>query len=361
MKKLIQFAIISVILLQTGCGLLYPTRSSDDSFGFPATDSSAGDIIDSYVELDKIIAFMSDNFIMSQNTRISSMEIWKNLDEYYDKNPGILALRGIRGVEISYRNSGGVLDANILPDYEMFMKVIIAHETNDTTELTSEEMQVYNKAKQIIQSVSGTVFDKVYSIHTYLADNIVYDHNHEYNKNAFNVYGALIDGVTVCQGYAHAFQMLAHMAGVESLIVTGVADGDNHAWNLVNYGKSKRTPEWYHIDVTWNDQDEVSSRRYFNISDSILSVSHAWNPEFYPNADGVKYNYFRYKGIIAASPANLESIFASLYQTGENYYEVLCAFSPTADDLAFLDRYVAGSFMYSIEDYDGDLLLTIML
>ncbi|MCL1789668.1 MAG: hypothetical protein FWG33_04845 [Oscillospiraceae bacterium] len=368
-KLLIGLFILFFAFPLSGCE---PVLDRIGKVGFTVSepDLISEDIINAYDELDKIIASISDNFIVSSKVRIKDIEVWNDLDRYYAENPEILASRGIRGMEISYTTGRGFLDAEVLPQYEMFMKVIIAYETDDVSRLTHEEKQVFIKAEKILKSVSGSTFEKAETIHNYLTENIVYDDNYADNENAFNVYGALIEGLTVCQGYTQSFQMLSHMAGIESLIITGTAGDENHAWNLINMnsgGYNAGNPEWYHIDVTWNDRheegNETRSHRYFNVSDRIMSATHSWKNSYYPSASSSKYNYFRYKGIMAASLQNLESMFASLYHEGESFYEVLCTFPVTEDDLDFLYDYIDGDMiMYSIDNYDNsDVLLTIIL
>ncbi len=65
-------------------------------------------------------------------------------------------------------------------------------------------------------------------------------------------YGALVEGTAVCNGYAQAFLLLADAVGLDSVIVTGVADGGVttglHAWNLVRTGD-----DWLVVDTTWDD------------------------------------------------------------------------------------------------------------
>lgn len=58
-------------------------------------------------------------------------------------------------------------------------------------------------------------------------------------------YGALVKKEAVCQGYAHAFYVLATRCGLEAYIVTS----ENHAWNIVKLDDGN----YYHVDVTWED------------------------------------------------------------------------------------------------------------
>ena len=52
------------------------------------------------------------------------------------------------------------------------------------------------------------------------------------NKNQ-NIISVFLNKKTVCQGYANATQYLLTLLGIPAVVVTGTAEGDTHAWNLV--------------------------------------------------------------------------------------------------------------------------------
>lgn len=68
---------------------------------------------------------------------------------------------------------------------------------------------------------------------------------------AYTVYGALVEGSAVCDGYARAMKLLLDSAGLRSLYVTGTAasggSSGSHAWNMVYVG------QWYQLDATFDD------------------------------------------------------------------------------------------------------------
>jgi transglutaminase/protease-like cytokinesis protein 3 len=325
-------------------------------------------VIETVEELDAVIAQISDNFESSAEVLIRSIHIWNDLSDYYDEHPGIFAMRGIRGTRISYVQRNGYIEAEIFPDYEMFMKLIIAHETRDTSQLNEQELEVLDKAWWIIEnfvSAPHPIFDQAHSIHRYLTDTITYDENHAENKNAFNVYGALIEGLAVCQGYAQSYKLLLHLIDIESIIVTGVAGGEKHAWNLVNYDG-----EWYHVDVTWNvtrSDDSLTgvSNRFFNLCDEILSDTHTWNTSLglYPKADSSWYNYFWHLNVVAETLQELQEKFAAYFPHSEGMFEIICRFEVTPDELAFLHNYTEEELIsYSVIPYgENALLLTVLL
>jgi hypothetical protein len=69
-------------------------------------------------------------------------------------------------------------------------------------------------------------------------------------------YGILVDGTAVCTGYARTFQLLAQASGLQSVVVTGIANSGvttgGHAWNRVRVDG-----QWLVVDATWDDADDA--------------------------------------------------------------------------------------------------------
>ena len=83
------------------------------------------------------------------------------------------------------------------------------------------------------------------AIHDYIALHTRYDYTFT-NSNMHNSYGALVNGIAVCQGYALAYIDLLREVGVESYFVS--SSNLNHGWNVINTESG-----WYYSDVTWDD------------------------------------------------------------------------------------------------------------
>lgn len=83
------------------------------------------------------------------------------------------------------------------------------------------------------------------AIHDYIALHTRYDYTFT-NSNMHNSYGALVNGIAVCQGYALAYIDLLREVGVESYFVS--SSNLNHGWNAINTESG-----WYYSDVTWDD------------------------------------------------------------------------------------------------------------
>ncbi len=81
-------------------------------------------------------------------------------------------------------------------------------------------------------------------------------------------YGILVAGTAVCNGYAQAFQLLAQAAGLESVVVTGMASSGfttgGHAWNRVLVDG-----RWLVVDTTWDDADDTRLGRDYLLLDPL--------------------------------------------------------------------------------------------
>ena len=76
--------------------------------------------------------------------------------------------------------------------------------------------------------------EKVKLVHDYLTNTIQYVSGSQYNQSA---YSAIVNGKTVCAGYAHAFQYCMQRLGIPAAYIVGYA-GEAHAWQSARSGVS---------------------------------------------------------------------------------------------------------------------------
>lgn len=88
----------------------------------------------------------------------------------------------------------------------------------------------------------------------------------------FTVYGTLINGSAVCEGYAHAMCLLLNKVGIDCYYANGYGENAPHMWNTV-----KIYDEWYHLDATWDDNDNAYFN-YFNLNDPMVLSDHIIEP-----------------------------------------------------------------------------------
>ncbi len=215
---------------------------------------------------------------------------------------------------------------------------------NHTPILDSDERAriLYEKIKEVMDSViteSMSDYEKEIALHDYLVSHCKYSEevNQYSESDIYRAYGALVNREAVCNGYAEALTLLLECAGVNSMFVTGTAEGIEHAWNLVELdGK------WYHLDATWDDplpdRGESVIHPYLNVTDSIIEKSHTWKREDYPQAWDMEYNYYVQKNAFFYSFSDFQySAYDRMINGDEHYYEaVVEGYEENQDDMQFI-------------------------
>lgn len=110
----------------------------------------------------------------------------------------------------------------------------------------------------------GSNYEKEKYVHDSLVASVDYVSSAPMNQSA---YSALVNGKTVCAGYARAFQYILQQLGIPCYYCTGYA-GESHAWNIVALEDG-----YYNVDVTWDDADSATYN-YFNKSDGDYAGNH---------------------------------------------------------------------------------------
>lgn len=147
-----------------------------------------------------------------------------------------------------------------------------------------------------------------YDLEGYLNNNIPYE--------SHTAYGALINGIAVCNGYATAMLALLEDAGIDSKEIYGMAGVGNskeaHAWNMVSLENN-----WYHLDATWDDPDwgNYVEHAFFNVPDSKIELTHDWERNLYPAATAIDYSYGNYY--------NVETIPQDVYYNEDNIVTIV--------------------------------------
>lgn len=182
-------------------------------------------------------------------------------------------------------------------------------------------------ADEILAGVSSSMtdFEKELYLHDAIVSRAVYDETYK-APMTHSAYGNLVNGTSVCDGYAKLFQYLLCRCGILSTMLVGYS-GENHSWNAVLLdGK------WYMVDLTWDDPVGLEAgealHNYFNCSWEIFSRDHSFalpngNPiENYfdiPECNSDKYNYFTYFGYEGSlSLETIDKVIRAQRAVGEN-------------------------------------------
>ncbi|MDD2533832.1 MAG: transglutaminase domain-containing protein [Eubacteriales bacterium] len=174
--------------------------------------------------------------------------------------------------------------------------------------LKSRQDQLLATARSIadVASDAGEPWQQLMAVHDILVRNIVYDTTLNQENN--NAASALLEHLTLCQGYAQSFQLITQALGFEVTLITGTSDNVDHAWNLVWLDGQP-----YHVDVTHDDpvpdggaNDQVAHVHFLR-SDAIMQQSHIWTAENYPLAETDGAQSFRSQGLVVASIDELDA------------------------------------------------------
>ncbi|MEF9920298.1 MAG: transglutaminase domain-containing protein [Erysipelotrichaceae bacterium] len=164
---------------------------------------------------------------------------------------------------------------------------------------SKKQIKAYNKQlKTIVSKIKGEVdnmnqdYDKVKYIYDYVIDHSVYDTKSSDNQNIISV---LINGKSVCAGYAKSIQYLCNQIKIPCTYmpgkskVSGFSSENNgaHAWNMVQINGN-----YYYLDATFGDDEENDFRyAYFTMSsDEMLEL---YKPTYeYEESNAIDDNYF---------------------------------------------------------------------
>ena len=190
----------------------------------------------------------------------------------------------------------------------------------------------------------------------------------------FSAYGALIDGQTVCEGYAKSMQILLSRLGIECYTISGSADNVGHMWNIVKLGG-----EWYHLDPTWDDTDGTINYEYFNVNTETISKNHIINNRidnsnsdneeqvnskynfFIPMCSSMAMNYYNVEGYLLenfddSSDADMTQLIVNAVNNGQTYIPLRLGSSMTyneyIDSLFYKSPY---KFYYYIQSANEQL------
>lgn len=162
--------------------------------------------------------------------------------------------------------------------------VEICLEFNRTAQSLEQARTVFEEnASQIVSEARNLPgdYEKERFVHDRLIERVSYHSGAEMNQSA---YSALVNGQSVCAGYARAFQYLLQQLGIPCYYCTGYA-GEAHAWNIVSLDDG-----YYNVDATWDDSNG-GRYDYFNKTDADYANSHIRQElsVYLPTCDGSAY------------------------------------------------------------------------
>lgn len=274
--------------------------------------------------------------------------------------------------------NGYVNQYSILQNTNNVMRVVFSYSISDNyyvyekyknnVEIPTDNKKatrLYEEVSRIIKNNINpemTDYEKELALHDYIVANCQYGFVEGDEELAYEAYGALIQRHAVCNGYAEAFALLLKCVDIDNNIITGMADNQLHAWNLINLDG-----EWYQTDVTWDDptpdRGNFVGHEYFNITDDIMSDTHEWQEDKFETCDSDDYNYFKKNDLICTYPQFEQKISELVKENPTANAEfILLDYDEELYDMQFITQLDGiRSIEYSIEEYGKHKVIQVYL
>lgn len=229
-------------------------------------------------------------------------------------------------------------------------KVINAYRSGNTTWLNAAEMELYDRAVEIVNEAkkqNGT-YNQEYYIYHAIQNRVTY-HQEEYRGGQpywVTAYGALVKGEANCQGYSDAFYLLGNMMGWN----VGKMGGGGHQWNTIEFGDGKV----YCVDVTWGDDALTYKNRarklrsyfYFNAPAEIMAATHQWDralepANLQPSVDW-RYSYYETSSHLrhlSSAEAGLKLLAQKIGNEKFEWFSVMVPYDERYDSFAKASPY----------------------
>lgn len=185
-------------------------------------------------------------------------------------------------------------DVTIADEYEIksTLQISDAYQSGDTSKLSDRDKETLDMAKAVIEKVitdEMTDYEKEQAIYRYLTKDLTASTslltviNEDDDGDNDNPHDVLKNHSAVCVGYATTFRMFMQMMDIECMVIH--SSDLVHSWNLIKLDDGC----WYHTDCYMDAGD--ANYMSFNMDDKACERSHDWNTDFFPAANGSKYNY----------------------------------------------------------------------
>ncbi len=213
--------------------------------------------------------------------------------------------------------------------------------TMRSAQIEQYKVRIEQRVSEILDILPDTTdeYEIAKAAYEYIINETQYDLEAENNQNICSV---LFNKRSVCQGYAKTYQYLLQKKGIQAVLITGTANQDGHAWNLV-----KINGKYYYVDVTWGDASYILSDNqentsvppinydYLLVTTEDICETHQID-ELYvlPECTATEDNYYVREGLFLSyyDETKLATIFEKAYEANNNYVTIKCL-----DDLIYED------------------------
>ena len=168
-----------------------------------------------------------------------------------------------------------------------------AYKSGNTSNLSDKDKETLSMAKSVLDEIIAdgmSDYEKELAVYKWMTTNIGFDSDsmtvipEDESKPVDNPNGVLKNHEAVCVGYATTFRLFMQMLGIDCMVVHD--SYLSHSWDLV-----KLDGQWYHTDIYSDVGSGEGNFSHFNLNDETMMNQQEWNLDFFPAADGYKYNY----------------------------------------------------------------------
>lgn len=200
------------------------------------------------------------------------------------------------------------------------VEIMLEFFVSGKAELDEKISEIEKIANDIIMGVDKRdVFKTELAIHDNLSKitrYYSYTNEGDIPKETHSIYGTLISKTAVCDGFTKTMQILLDKVGIQSILVSGILQGEAHAWNMVCLNG-----EWYHMDLTsdkslykYSDKSNITIHSYFNINTAQIKETHIINKEDdIPTSTETKYNYYIYTDRYISNYDNFTTMLKNIF------------------------------------------------
>ena len=320
--------IVSVLLGLWGCGFddvntFIDAQVAKSQIGEPeAVESISGDkyVYGTLSEEEQLTYDQLLHAILAMDTNVPLTT--KSVDEVDKVYNCILADYGelfwISGYSYqTYQRQDRVIGISFTPTYTMTRETREAYQRDIDGVVDEWLMELPDGASD---------YEKAKFVYETIISRVDYDIESPNNQNIISVF---LNHATVCQGYADAAAYLLSRLGIQSSIVTGTANNESHAWNLV-----RLDGEYYYMDITWGNsrylnadatEGNMTNYAYLNITGEEIAQTHRSEVVYeLPECTAIADNYYNREGLYFAvwDPDEIGAVFADAYYNGADIVSV---------------------------------------
>lgn len=241
---------------------------------YPLTIEEAGEYF------QRVINSNPDLFYVSGNLSYYSLDYCVNCDGFvYDRGNGYWAFVDSLVPDLDtgrawiYFSNAPCNHNETHKHYEALHTLVPQYITNNKNQISSMKLKFDAAVDKALAGIDDNMsgLEKALYCHDYIVKSNNYDyenftHDQMYPQNPttpnsdHSAYGALVNRISVCDGYALAYSYLLQRCGIETRLVVSSEMG--HAWSAVKLGEN-----WYFVDCTgddpiWDYSNANSSDRY---------------------------------------------------------------------------------------------------